>query len=239
MTDVHIVIPSRIGSTRLSKKPLQKLGNKTLLERVFDNAAKSKFSSIFIATDDSEILDLASNFCNNVITTSAEHVSGTDRIHELCTKMHFNPEDIVINLQGDEPFMPLEIINAMPDILEGFDVATACVPILDDEDIDNINNVKVCFAKDRALYFSRSVIPDNFTNTDVDYYKHIGIYAYKVKTLKTISSLKPTKLELAEKLEQLRFLDHGLHIGIRNFNVKAPIGIDTQEDLIKAQKLFS
>ena len=133
MTDVHIVIPSRIGSTRLPKKPLQKLGNKTLLERVFDNAAKSNFSSIFIATDDSEILDLASNFCNNVITTSAEHVSGTDRIHELCTKLQFNPEDVVINLRGDEPFMPLEIINAMPDILDGFDVATACVPILDDE----------------------------------------------------------------------------------------------------------
>ena len=239
MTDVHIVIPSRIGSTRLPNKPLQKLGKKTLLERVFDNAAKSKFSSIYIATDNSEILDLASNFCENVIITSPEHVSGTDRIHELCTKMQFNPEDIVINLQGDEPFMPIKIINAMPDILEGFDVATACVPIPDDEDIQNTNNVKVCFAKDRALYFSRSVIPDNFTNTDVDYYKHIGIYAYKVKTLKTISSLKPTKLELAEQLEQLRFLDHGLHIGIRNFNVKAPIGIDTQEDLIKAQKLFS
>jgi len=239
MSDVHIVIPSRIGSTRLLNKPLQKLGNKTLLERVFDNAAKSMFSSIYIATDNSEILDVATNFCDNVVLTSPEHVSGTDRIHELCLKMQFSPEDIVINLQGDEPFMPIEILNAMPAILEGFDVATACVPICDEEEIQNINNVKVCFAKDRALYFSRSVIPDNFIKTDVSYYKHIGIYAYKVKTLKTISSLKPTKLELAEKLEQLRFLDHGLHIGIRNFNVKTPIGIDTQEDLVKAQKLFS
>ena len=239
MSDVHIVIPSRIGSTRLLNKPLQKLGNKTLLERVFDNASKSMFSSIYIATDNNEILDVATNFCDNVVLTSPKHVSGTDRIHELCSKMQFSPEDIVINLQGDEPFMPIEILNAMPEILEGFDVATACVPIRNDKEIQNINNVKVCFAKDRALYFSRSVIPDNFIKTDVSYYKHIGIYAYKVKTLKTISSLKPTKLELAEKLEQLRFLDHGLHIGIRNFNVKAPIGIDTQEDLVKAQKLFS
>ncbi|MEK9649826.1 MAG: 3-deoxy-manno-octulosonate cytidylyltransferase [Gammaproteobacteria bacterium] len=238
MSNVHIVIPSRLGSTRLPNKPLQKLGNKTLIERVYVNAKQSNISSIFIATDSEKILMETINFCDQVVLTNSNHLSGTDRIYELCCIQNFNSDDIIINLQGDEPFMPVQIINAMPEILDGYDVGTACVPISDEDEIKNPNNVKVCFAGKTALYFSRSVIPNNFTNANVTYYKHIGIYAYKVKTLELISKLKPSKLELSEKLEQLRFIDNGLHIAIKNFDVEAPLGIDTEEDLFKAQKLI-
>lgn len=128
MVNVHIVIPSRLGSTRLPEKPLQLIGKKTLIERVFENAKASNFSSIHIATDSDKIASEASVFCNSVILTSQHHLSGTDRINELCNIKGFDENDIIINLQGDEPFMPIEIINSMPDILNGFDIATACVP---------------------------------------------------------------------------------------------------------------
>lgn len=239
MVNVHIVIPSRLGSTRLPEKPLQLIGKKTLIERVFDNAKASNFSSIHIATDSDKIASEASVFCNSVILTSEHHLSGTDRINELCNIKGFDENDIIINLQGDEPFMPIEIINSMPDILNGFDIATACVPFKSIQHVEDPNNVKVCFAHNQALYFSRSVIPNNFIKTDVTYFKHIGIYAYKVNTLNYIAKLQPAKLELSEKLEQLRFLDHNLKIGIKSFEVEAPIGIDTLEDLQRAQALVN
>ena len=226
--DIFIIIPSRIGSTRLKNKPLADLNGKTLIQRVF-NKAKEVTNNVIIATDSKEIIDHCEQFNAECILTDKNHISGTDRIFEAATKLNLKNEQFIINLQGDEPFMKKELIDL---IIHDFyqykcDVITASHQ-LNQVDFTNPNSVKVYAKKGYADDFCR--LPAKLR----DYQKHVGIYGYCFKTLKRIVSLEPTVNEKEHKLEQLRFMDNGMSIYVSEFNENIVSGIDTQDDLNNA-----
>ena len=226
--DIFIIIPSRIGSTRLKNKPLADLNGKTLIQRVF-NKAKEVTNNVIIATDSKEIIDHCEQFNAECILTDKNHISGTDRIFEAATKLNLKNEQFIINLQGDEPFMKKELIDL---IIHDFyqykcDVITASHR-LNQVDFTNPNSVKVYAKKGYADDFCR--LPAKLR----DYQKHVGIYGYCFKTLKKIVSLEPTVNEKEHKLEQLRFMDNGMSIYVSEFNENIVSGIDTQDDLNNA-----
>lgn len=228
-----IIIPSRIGSTRLKKKPLIDIGGISLIQRVFNNAINIT-SETYVATDSNEIFAHVSKFTKNIIMTSSDHISGTDRVYEAATELQLSDNDLVINLQGDEPFMPNGLLKK---IIDDFfkvdpDVISACHSIVDNHDLLNKNCVKVIINENGyADAFKRDV-----TTTNNSYVmRHIGVYGYKYKTLSKIVNLKPTKSELNNKLEQLRFLDNNLSIYMTEYDKDVPPGIDTDEDLKKAE----
>ena len=231
-TNFVILIPSRIGSTRLRKKPLIDINGMSLIERVFKNSITISKDS-FIATDSDEILNHVKTFTKNVIITSNTHISGTDRIYEAAKNLNVDDETLIINLQGDEPFMPKNLVNQL---IKDFnnndcDVISACHPIKDSSDLDNPNCVKVqCDKNNYAKIFLRKP-----TNNGI-YDRHIGIYGYKMKILKKLINLTPTKNELNHKLEQLRFMDNNYTIYMSKYISEIPTGIDTQEDVDKAIK---
>jgi len=231
-----IIVPARAGSSRLPNKPLLEINGKSLLTRVFELAQSSNAKATFIATDNEAIKDHAEAIGAKVVMTKEDHISGLDRIAEAANLLGLPAETRILNLQGDEPFMPLEIINTLTNYLsKDFSIATACVPLTDRNAIENLNEVKVVRSlSKRAMYFSRSVIPNEFTSSYDGYLKHLGIYAYENKTLQELTALKPTSNELQEKLEQLRFLDHGYNIFVEDYAFKPPVGIDTPADLERA-----
>ncbi len=232
-----IIIPSRLESTRLPRKPLVDICGKSLIQRVYEVANKTKAKNVYIATDDNEIFDHVNNFSENVIMTSKDHISGTDRIHEAANKLKLNSDQIIINLQGDEPFVPINLVDSLAESFNSSncDIGTVITKFLDDEDILNPNSVKVSISNtNKALYFSRSVIPNNFTNNLQNYHRHIGIYAYRKSTLDRLVVLPPSNLELLEKLEQLRFIENSFTIKTLNYSGNIPPGIDTQADLSNA-----
>jgi len=231
-----IIVPARAGSSRLPNKPLLKINGKSLLARVFELAQSSRAKATFIATDNEAIREQAESLGASVIMTKEDHISGLDRIAEAANILGLSADTRILNLQGDEPFMPLEIINSLTTNLSNeFTIATACVPLVDSEAIKSPSEVKVVRSlSKRAMYFSRSVIPNEFTSSYDNYLKHLGIYAYQNKTLQELSALQPTPNELQEKLEQLRFLDHGYKIFVEDYACEPPIGIDTPADLEKA-----
>ena len=233
-----IIVPARAGSSRLPNKPLAQIDGKTLLERVYELAQSSNATAIYIATDNEAIRDHAQLFGAEVIMTSEAHISGMDRVAEASRLIGLSPETHI--LQGDEPFMPLEIINTLSSHLSSLTpIATACVPLSNPEEIASPNEVKVVRSlSKRAMYFSRSVIPHEFTASHDGYLKHLGIYAYSNETLQELTTLKPTDNELQERLEQLRFLDHGYNIFVEDYACEPPIGIDTPEDLERAIELI-
>lgn len=244
---VAAIIPARYSSTRLPAKPLQKLGRKSIIERVYE-AVHAVVEHVVVATDDIRIAEEVEHFGGRAIMTSTEHRSGTDRCAEALEKMG-GDYDIVVNVQGDEPFIRREHIKAL---LACFDdpateIATLANPITEEDGIEallNPNNVKVVTdRKGRALYFSRSAIP---YKRDVDsaewlkhhtYLKHLGIYAFRPDVLRAITKLETTPLEQTEKLEQLRWLENGYHISVAETPF-ATIGIDTPEDLARAERLL-
>jgi 3-deoxy-manno-octulosonate cytidylyltransferase (CMP-KDO synthetase) len=234
--DFVIIVPARAGSSRLPNKPLLEINGKSLLTRVFELAQSSNAIATFIATDNEAIKDHAESFGAEVLLTSNHHISGLDRIAEAANILGLSAETRILNLQGDEPFMPLDIINNLTSKLsQESRIATACIRLNDFKGIDSPNEVKVVRSlSKRAMYFSRSVIPYEFTSSYKGYLKHLGIYAYENKTLQELTALKPTKNELLEKLEQLRFLDHGYNIFVEDYNCEPPIGIDTPADLERA-----
>ncbi|MAT79311.1 MAG: 3-deoxy-manno-octulosonate cytidylyltransferase [Flavobacteriales bacterium] len=231
-TNFVILIPSRIGSTRLRKKPLIDINGMSLIERVFKNSITISKDS-FIATDSDEILNHVKTFTKNVIITSNTHISGTDRIYEAAKNLNVDDETLIINLQGDEPFMPKNLVNQL---IKDFnnndcDVISACHPIKDSSDLDNPNCVKVqCDKNNYAKIFLRKPANNGI------YDRHIGIYGYKMKILKKLINLTPTKNELNHKLEQLRFMDNNYTIYMSKYISEIPTGIDTQEDVDKAIK---
>ena len=232
-----VLIPSRLASTRLPHKPLAKIGDKSLIQRVYEKAIKTTANNVYIATDADEIINHVKTFTNNVIMTSSNHISGTDRIHEAANNLNLAEDEIIVNLQGDEPFIPVDLINSLATdfVNSSCDVGTVINPFSDDEDVQNIHSVKVAISNShRALYFSRSQIPNDFTRKHPNFYRHIGIYAYQKSTLDRIVNLAPSKLELSEKLEQLRFLENGYSISTTLYDADIPPGIDTPEDLQKA-----
>ena len=228
-----IIIPARSGSTRLPNKPLAMINGRSVISRVIDLAKSSKATNFYIATDSDQIKEHAETFGANVLMTSSNHLSGTDRIAEAANILDLADDIPIVNLQGDEPFMPVQIINDLPSFLnKDTPISTACIKFTANMDFTSPHEVKVTRSiSKRAMYFSRSVIPNSFTADYKNYLKHLGIYAYTNKTLQTLSKLKPTINEEAEKLEQLRFLDNGFNIYVQDFICESPIGIDTPEDL--------
>jgi len=170
------------------------------------------------------------------VMTSSNHISGMDRIAEAARKLDLHDDAPIVNLQGDEPFMPVQIINQLPMLLTKVTpISTACIKFSNTMDFNSPHEVKVVrSALKKAMYFSRAVIPNSFTAKYKNYLKHLGIYAYTNETLQALSKLKPTANEESEKLEQLRFLDNGFNITVEDFEYEPPIGIDTPEDLEEA-----
>ena len=241
MNDFIIIIPSRLSSTRLREKALLDLYGKTLIERVYLRATQSNAEKVFVATDSKKIEDHVKTFTSNVVLTSHEHESGTDRVHECASKLGFSDDKVIVNVQGDEPFINPKTINKTADII--FNNKNASVgsayTLFNDNDLNDPNNVKVTLSNsNRALYFSRNVIPNNFIDTKVNYFQHLGIYSYNFKTLCAFVSLPRSKNEVSENLEQLRFLDNGYDIYLEEIE-ELSIGIDTETDYKKALKILT
>ncbi len=244
---IAAIIPARYHSTRLPAKPLQKLGGKSIIEWVY-SAVKAVIKDVVVATDDVRIAEEVERFGGCAIMTSEAHRSGTDRCAEALTKMG-GDYDIVVNVQGDEPFIRREHIEALIACFNNpeTEIATLAKPMTSAEDmadIHNPNSVKVVTdLRGRALYFSRAAIPfqRNVEQSEWSkrhtYLKHIGIYAFRAQTLRDVTSLEVSSLEQTEKLEQLRWLEHGYYISVAK-TPYATMGIDTPEDLQRAEKML-
>lgn len=237
MEDLLVVVPARIGSTRLPEKPLIKICGKTLIEWVL-TAVKKVTDNVIVATDSPKVLEVAERVGVSGKLTPSELPSGTDRVYYASRE---EPFPFVINIQGDEPFIEREHIEAVYEKLkEGASFSTAATPFKSLEDVENPSNVKVVVdGKGRALYFSRSPIPfvrDSNPKPE-NYLKHIGIYGYRKEALERFVSWEKGKLEELEKLEQLRILENGEDIYVSVVN-KDSFGIDTREDLKLAEKIL-
>ncbi len=243
-----VVIPARYQSTRLPGKPLLDIAGKPMLHHVVERAQSSEADAVYIATDDERIRNSCQALGDNVIMTSAGHNSGTDRIEEVARLLNLKDEDIVVNVQGDEPMIPPEVINQVANDLAGHPDAQICTLFEEVTDYDNVlnpNNVKVV-ANDAgyALYFSRAPIPfprNEFTHDKphLKYKRHIGIYAYRVKVLHDFVNWQQSELEKTEQLEQLRAMANGVRIHIQKACAEIPAGVDTPEDLEKVRRLMS
>lgn len=237
------IIPARYASTRFPGKPLAMLGDMTVIERVYRQVSLV-LDNVIVATDDTRIADAVSAFGGKAVMTSTEHRSGTDRCYEAYINNGGN-EDVIINIQGDEPFIHPDQIKSIMQCFDSddTDIATLIRPFdknLPFEKLQNPNSPKVVVGTDmKALYFSRSVIP-YLRNIEQDkwpashqYYTHIGMYAYKADVLARITKLPQSPLEIAESLEQLRWLENGFVIKTAISNIET-IGIDTPQDLERA-----
>lgn len=236
------MIPARYASTRFPAKLMQDLGGKTVILRTYEAAvATALFDDVFVVTDSDSIYEEIVSHGGKAIRSIAQHESGSDRIAEAVATMDV---DIVVNVQGDEPFTnrePLEQVLSVfrNDADKKIDLASLMREITIPEEIDNPNNVKVVVDQNGlALYFSRSVIPfPRDTNAGVRYFQHIGIYAFRKEALMDFSCLPMKSLEASEKLEQLRYLEYGKKIKMVE-TTHVGIGIDTAEDLEKARKML-
>lgn len=247
-----VVIPARYASTRFPGKPLAMLGGETIISRVWKTAAKTMGAgNVWVATDDDRILEHVNGIAGReaAMMTSAAHCSGTDRCGEVVRRleergMHY---DIVINLQGDEPFVAPEQIETLEASFEdpSVQIATLRTRITENGELFSPNNVKVvCADNGNALYFSRQPLPyrrgaepDTWLGKGA-YYKHVGIYAFRCATLKEVCRLQPCALEESESLEQLRWLNAGYSIKVCDTD-HSNIGIDTPEDLHKAEQALT
>lgn len=242
------IIPARYASTRFPGKPLAVLGGKTVIERVHEQVAKA-IDNVLVATDDERILNHVASFGGRAVMTGNHHRSGTDRCREAY-QLNEGHEDIIINVQGDEPFILPEQIEALKSCFddETTDIATLVKPFdkaRGYEELENPNIVKVVMDSDmNAMYFSRSVIP-HLRGIDKalwpskhQYYTHLGIYAYRAQALERVTSMEPSSLELAESLEQLRWLESGMTIKV-GITQHSSIGIDTPQDLERAEQFLN
>lgn len=241
------IIPARYASTRFPAKPLAILGGKTVIERVY-RQVEGVLDDVVVATDDDRIMNAVQAFGGKAIMTSVNHKSGTDRVYEAYTKIG-NGFDVIVNIQGDEPFIQAQQLQAIRQCFddESVDIATLVKPFKPEDGfaaLENANSPKVVVNRRmEALYFSRSIIP--FTRgkdkqewlSGHTYYKHIGLYAYRANVLKEITNLPQSSLELAESLEQLRWLENGYKIKVGISDIET-IGIDTPEDLQRAEQFL-
>ena len=241
-----VVIPARYASTRLPGKPLLDIAGKPMVVRVAEQAAKSGASDIVIATDFEPIISVAKAYNFKAIMTRVEHTSGTDRIAEVATQLGWHDDEIVVNVQGDEPLIDPNLITQIAQHLANSKdavMATACHAIHDEASMINPNMVKVVMDADgNALYFSRAPIPyprDDAHKTIIQAHRHIGIYAYRVGFLKKYAQLAVTELEKIESLEQLRVLYHGYKIGVVITKNAPASGVDTQDDLDYVRSVFN
>lgn len=242
------IIPARYASTRFPGKPLAIIGGKPMIQRVYEQAKKA-LDNVVVATDDERIFDCVIGFGGKVVMTSPNHPCGTNRCFEAYEKCGINA-DVVINIQGDEPFIQPEQIELLKGCFPT-DIATLVKPFKPSDGIDalrNPNSPKVVTGNGRALYFSRSVIPymrgvneaewlNEAERRGTPFYKHIGLYAYRADVLKELVGLPLSALEKAESLEQLRWLEAGYEIRVAETNTQT-IGIDTPEDLAAAEQFL-
>ncbi len=248
-----VIIPARFASSRFPGKPLALLQGKPMVQHVYERACQSEAARIMIATDDARIADVAAGFGAEVVMTSPNHPSGTDRLQEVVSKQGFYADDIVVNVQGDEPLIPPRIINQVAHNLQAeqsASIATLSEPILDVQSLLNPNVVKVVSdANGMALYFSRAPMPwprDAFATAQgqqtlpegYSWQRHIGIYAYRVKLLNDFVKWPPAPLEQTECLEQLRAMWQGARIHVAEADEQPPTGVDTPEDLARLQQLL-
>jgi 3-deoxy-manno-octulosonate cytidylyltransferase (CMP-KDO synthetase) len=241
MTKTAIIIPARYGSSRLEGKPLLKVFGKTIIHWVYEKASQAKLADmIIVATDDERILNEVKSFGGVAEMTSIEHKCGSDRIMEVVSR---HPEiSYICNLQGDEPLIKPESIDAVIRNVkedEKADISTLIRVLDSEEEINNPNLVKCVVDKNNfALYFSRSKIPYERNSGIATFYGHLGIYGYKRKALETMTKLPQTPLEKTESLEQLRALENGMKIKTSVVDF-VPVGIDTKEDLEKFEKILA
>ena len=229
------VIPSRMESKRLPGKPLKKIGNKSMIQRVYEQSIKCKrFEKVIIATDNHEIKNHVERF-GEVILTSSNPSNGTERVSEALNKINIS-YDYVINIQGDEPFIKKKQIDALLNICDGKNQICSLVKKTPyKEELKKSSIIKVVMDKNKnALFFSRNIIP--IYNENAIYYKHIGLYAFKKNTIEKITKLSKSELEKIESLEQLRWLENNYKIKLA-ITEEDTFGIDTEEDLIKANKI--
>lgn len=234
------VIPARYASTRFPGKPLALIHGKPMIQWVYERSLLSNLDCVVVATDDDRIRDAVSGFGGKVVMTSPDHQSGTERCAEVADILGVTSEDVVVNVQGDEPYIRPEAINLLISQFSEprVQIATLAKQFLPEENPENPNMVKVvCSKSGRALYFSRSPIP-YYRNQEMQpvHYKHIGIYAYRGDVLKEIVKLPSSVLENAEKLEQLRWLDNDYEVFVRVCDYES-VAIDTPEDLVRAEKI--
>ena len=238
----HVIIPARYASTRFPGKPLADLDGKPMVVHVCERAAKSGAAGVHVATDDKRIFDVVKAHGQRAIMTRADHPSGTDRLAEAARKLKLKDNDIVVNVQGDEPLISPRLIAQVGNLLSKkpkASVSTACHAIHDEGALGNPNVVKVVMdAEGYALYFSRSRIPYP-REEGAPCYRHAGIYGYRVGFLKKYSRLKPAPLEKAEALEQLRVLWHGFRIAVTVSETEIPPGVDTPQDLEAVRKILA
>ena len=240
-----VVIPARYDSQRLPGKALLDIAGKPMIQWVYEQAKLSKADSVVVATDDKRIADAVKQFGGEHCMTSKDHVSGTDRIQEVVSLMDISDDKIVVNVQGDEPLIPPEVINQVANNLNNSSasMATLCEKIESLEDLLDPNIVKVVSdCNKNALYFSRAAIPfDRDQNQLLDntcYFRHVGIYAYRASLLNKFVTWAPDQIELIEKLEQLRVLRQGYSINVDESVLPIPPGVDTEKDLERTRAFF-
>lgn len=242
------IIPARYASTRFPAKPLAVLSGKLVVQRVYEQVS-GILDDVVVATDDKRIYDAVVGFGGKAVMTSTEHRSGTDRCAEAFHNVGAGNYDVVVNIQGDEPFIQAEQIETLKKCFddEATQIATLVKPLSEEDGtgvLDNVNIPKVVVDKNMyAMYFSRSVIPfvrgyeKKLWLKLHKFYRHIGIYAYRGNVLDEITKLKQSPLELAESLEQLRWLENGYKIKVGLTNIET-VGIDTPEDLVRAEEFL-
>jgi len=248
----RVVIPARYTSTRLPGKPLLRLAGKPMIQWVYESACRSAAREVTIATDDERIAVSARGFGATVIMTAPTHMSGTDRIAEVARLQGWAEHDIVVNVQGDEPLMPAELIDQVAMLLRthsAADIGTLAVPLHSLAMFLDPNVVKVVIgSQQRALYFSRAPIPwtrdgapcgAESQSSYAGARRHIGMYAYRVAALRRMAALPPAALEQLEKLEQLRALEHGLDIRVADSNVAPGPDVNTPQDVLQVEALLA
>jgi 3-deoxy-manno-octulosonate cytidylyltransferase (CMP-KDO synthetase) len=235
------IIPARMASVRFPRKPLINIGGKSMIQRVYEQAIQCKdLDYVVVATDHQDIVSEVENFGGSVIMTGSYHLNGTERCAEVLQGLD-DKYDIVINIQGDEPFFEIESIKTLLACFndEEVSIASLAKKITQEVDLINPSVVKLVFDKNnKALYFSRAAIPYHRDTKEGHYFKHIGIYAFKSKVLLDLVKLAPSALEQIEKLEQLRWLEHGYEISL-GFTEHDSNSVDTPEDLIAIKKQFN
>ncbi|PID45353.1 MAG: 3-deoxy-manno-octulosonate cytidylyltransferase [Proteobacteria bacterium] len=245
MTNTVLVIPARYDSTRLPGKPLLTLAGKPMIQRVYECACLAGFERIIIATDDERIREVCERFGADVCMTSRSHETGSDRLAEVVAIRQLDDEDIIVNLQGDEPLTPAANLHQVADNLASHPeamIATLSTPVTNDAEYADPNIVKVVTdASGMALYFSRAAIPhQRDPDVHVSEYanRHIGIYAYRAKYLRDFVGMDTCQLEQLEKLEQLRAMWHGARIHVATACEIPGRGVDTLEDLAAVEQVF-
>ena len=240
-----VVIPARLGSTRLPRKPLADIGGKPMVVRVAERAKQSHAQSVVVATDSAEIEAACNAHHIECLLTSPDHPTGTDRLAQVAQLLKLSANTLVVNVQGDEPLIPPELINQVAQTLAGnahCAISTIAVPISDPLEIDNPHVVKVVLNRaSEALYFSRAPIPfvrDLQSTQKIVHLRHLGIYAYRADFLKAYTKLEPAPLEQVEALEQLRALWNGYRIAVHIASEVPPAGVDTPEDLERVRRLL-